>query len=170
MRYVSRAWVVLLGSMLLGCGRQPDHEPVESKVPELLAERRIERLEKELNEAREQLADTRRQLRAVRKRVLELSGPKRGGIEITILGRVTNPGTYAFAEPVTALQLFGHAGGLRDDADLTRVRVRRPGTEQAREWDCSNLLLRGDGKNPEITDGYVLLVPQRQDDAAGLPE
>lgn len=80
---------------------------------------------------------------------------------VVVGGAVEAPATISITSwPLTLLEAVNGAGGLREDADATRVVVRRAGTVHVVDLD-SFLAARSQRNNPTLFGGDVVSVPER---------
>ncbi|MDE2125849.1 MAG: SLBB domain-containing protein [Armatimonadetes bacterium] len=78
--------------------------------------------------------------------------------EFSVIGEVTNPGSYPFKEGMTVLDALTRVGGVKETANLKSARVIHDGTSQP--LDLEALLLRGDTTaNVRLAAGDQLMIP-----------
>lgn len=83
---------------------------------------------------------------------------------IYVLGRVLNPGKYAYADAINLFDLIREAGGFSEDALKSRVKVvHRSGEEETIEYANVELALNTGtlDKLPKVRSGDTVLVPKR---------
>ena len=83
---------------------------------------------------------------------------------VFVMGEVTNPGAYAFAQIPGVWDVIREAGGPSPDAALTRVRVVPPeGAGQPQIVDLEQVLSTGDFSSlPPLRSGSTILVPRAE--------
>ena len=82
--------------------------------------------------------------------------------QVRVLGEVTNPGSYAYREGMTLLDILSEAGGLTEFAAGRRSHVSRviEGTNEEIRVRVDRLMERGDrNENLSLRPGDVVVVP-----------
>ena len=81
--------------------------------------------------------------------------------EITVLGQVNDPGSYAFKDGLTLLQAISMGGGMNPLAQARKVQLTRE-TDAGRETfviDVAGII--GGKADPSLAPGDVVFVPER---------
>ncbi len=95
-----------------------------------------------------------------------LTHDKMRELSLTITGEVVRPGTYPLSEPLDILAAIYLAGGLTQNADPERVRIRREDVDsyQDKIIDISEPLRSAEKyKQTEMVGpGYIIYVPMKQ--------
>ena len=87
----------------------------------------------------------------------------RGNREVSVLGQVKDPGSFAFQERLTLVQALSLAGGLTEFAAPRRVSItRRTGTgEQTTTFEVSlTEIIKGDAEDLSLRPGDIVFVPE----------
>jgi len=80
-------------------------------------------------------------------------------VQVSILGEVTQPGSFAYKEDATILELLKAAGNIKESADLAGATLLRDGKETP--LDLESLLHKGDlRQNLTIEAGDRILIPE----------
>jgi polysaccharide export outer membrane protein len=84
-----------------------------------------------------------------------------GSRRITVMGAVQRPDTYPFSSGTPLLTVLSAAGGYRDDADISGIRIfRKEGSEQAVTVDLEAAMERAAvDRLPMVFPGDVVQVP-----------
>jgi polysaccharide export outer membrane protein len=84
-----------------------------------------------------------------------------GSRRITVLGAVRRPDTYPFSSGTPLLAVLGAAGGYREDADISGIRIfRKEGSEQSVTVDLEEAMERAAvDRLPMVYPGDVVQVP-----------
>jgi protein involved in polysaccharide export with SLBB domain len=86
---------------------------------------------------------------------------------IRIIGAVKNPGRYEWADEMNFLDIFAHAGGPTQDADLSQVRVLKKGqTTRTKPFDLDNFIAEGGEFSllPKVGAGDTIIISERPRD------
>ncbi|NVB39096.1 polysaccharide export protein [Pseudenhygromyxa sp. WMMC2535] len=86
---------------------------------------------------------------------------ERENLEISVLGEVVSPGTFAFIEELTLVQAISDAGGTTDVARVRRVRLTRKTASGPETFEVSVKAIT-DGREPDILlqPGDIIFVPE----------
>lgn len=85
----------------------------------------------------------------------------RENLEVSVLGQVQKPGTFAYVEKLTLVQAISDAGGLTEVAHKRRVKLTRR-TEQGQETFEVSVLAITEGREGDILlqPGDIVFVPE----------
>lgn len=84
----------------------------------------------------------------------------RENLEISVLGQVTRPGKFPYAEKMTLVQALSEAGGLNELAQARRVKLTRKGPMGVGTYEVSIKAIT-DGREPDLLlqPGDIIFVP-----------
>jgi polysaccharide export outer membrane protein len=86
-----------------------------------------------------------------------------GKMQVTVSGEVKNPGVVALPYGARLIDSIMAAGGYTPTADLSEVKVSRPGSESSATVDLSKFLLSGDAStNITVSMGDTIFVPSSE--------
>ena len=86
-----------------------------------------------------------------------------GKMQVTVSGEVKNPGVVALPYGARLIDSIMAAGGYTPTADLSKVKVSRPGSESSATVDLSKFLLSGDAStNITVSTGDTIFVPSSE--------
>ncbi|HET6453232.1 MAG TPA: polysaccharide biosynthesis/export family protein [Armatimonadota bacterium] len=86
-----------------------------------------------------------------------------GKMQVTVSGEVKNPGVVALPYGARLIDSIMAAGGYTPTADLSKVKVSRPGSESSATVDLSKFLLSGDAStNITVSMGDTIFVPSSE--------
>lgn len=85
---------------------------------------------------------------------------ERENLEISVLGQVTRPGKFPYAEKMTLVQAISDAGGLNELAHARRVKLTRKGPKRVGTYEVSIKAIT-DGREPDLLlqPGDIIFVP-----------
>ena len=85
---------------------------------------------------------------------------ERENLEVSVLGQVQRPGTFAYIEKLTLVQAISEAGGLNELAHSRRVKLTRKGPGGVGTYDVSIKAIT-EGRAPDILlqPGDIIFVP-----------
>lgn len=85
----------------------------------------------------------------------------RENLEVSVLGQVQKPGTFAYVEKLTLVQAISDAGGLTDIAHKRRVKLTRQTDQGQKTFEVSVLAIT-EGREPDILlqPGDIVFVPE----------
>lgn len=85
---------------------------------------------------------------------------ERENLEVSVLGQVQRPGTFAYIEKLTLVQAISEAGGLNELAHSRRVKLTRKGPDGVGTYDVSIKAIT-EGRAPDILlqPGDIVFVP-----------
>lgn len=85
----------------------------------------------------------------------------RENLEVSVLGQVQKPGTFAYVEKLTLVQAISDAGGLTEVAHKRRVKLTRR-TEQGQQTFEVSVLAITEGREGDILlqPGDIVFVPE----------
>lgn len=86
----------------------------------------------------------------------------RGVIRISVIGEVERPGIYEIPRGARLLDALAAAGGPKNTAQLKRLQVYRGMGFEKPQDGGERLFEGGIGENPEMQDGYVVVVPRNR--------
>lgn len=86
----------------------------------------------------------------------------RTNFEVSVLGEVTEPGTFPWVDRMTLVQAISDAGGLTPVAAKRRVRLTRQTTDGGREtYEISLVdITAGEAEDPLLRPGDIVFVPE----------
>jgi len=84
----------------------------------------------------------------------------RENLEVSVLGEVTQPGSFPYVEKLTLVQAISNAGGLTELAQDRRVKITRKGPQGVGTYEIS-LKAITDGREEDILlqPGDIIFVP-----------
>ncbi|PRP96352.1 polysaccharide biosynthesis/export family protein [Enhygromyxa salina] len=84
----------------------------------------------------------------------------RENLEVSVLGQVTRPGTFPYAEKLTLVQAISEAGGLNELAHARRVKLTRKGPTGVGTYEVSIKAIT-EGREPDLLlqPGDIIFVP-----------
>lgn len=84
----------------------------------------------------------------------------RENLEVSVLGEVTQPGSFPYVEKLTLVQAISNAGGLTELAQVRRVKLTRKGPQGVGTYEIS-LKAITDGREEDILlqPGDIIFVP-----------
>ncbi|KIG13742.1 Capsule polysaccharide export protein [Enhygromyxa salina] len=84
----------------------------------------------------------------------------RENLEVSVLGQVSKPGTFPYAEKLTLVQAISEAGGLNELAHARRVKLTRKGPTGVGTYEVSVKAIT-DGREPDLLlqPGDIIFVP-----------
>jgi polysaccharide export outer membrane protein len=85
---------------------------------------------------------------------------ERENLEVSVLGEVTQPGSFPYVEKLTLVQAISNAGGLTELAQVRRVKLTRKGPQGVGTYEIS-LKAITDGREEDILlqPGDIVFVP-----------
>lgn len=85
---------------------------------------------------------------------------ERENLEVSVLGQVNHPGTFAYIENLTLVQAISEAGGLNDLAHARRVKLTRKGPAGVGTYDVSiKAITEGRAQDILLQPGDIVFVP-----------
>ena len=85
---------------------------------------------------------------------------ERENLEVSVLGQVSRPGTFPYAEKMTLVQAISEAGGLNELGHARRVKLTRKGPAGVGTYEVSVKAIT-DGREPDLLlqPGDIIFVP-----------
>lgn len=85
---------------------------------------------------------------------------ERENLEVSVLGQVQRPGTFAYVEKLTLVQAISEAGGLNELAQSRRVKLTRKGPAGVGTYDVSvKAITEGRAADILLQPGDIIFVP-----------
>lgn len=85
---------------------------------------------------------------------------ERENLEVSVLGQVNHPGTFAYVENLTLVQAISEAGGLNELAHARRVKLTRKGPAGVGTYDVSiKAITEGRAQDILLQPGDIVFVP-----------
>lgn len=85
---------------------------------------------------------------------------ERENLEVSVLGQVNHPGTFAYVENLTLVQAISEAGGLNELAHARRVKLTRKGAAGVGTYDVSiKAITEGRAQDILLQPGDIVFVP-----------
>lgn len=84
----------------------------------------------------------------------------RENLEVSVLGEVTQPGSFPYAEKLTLVQAISNAGGLTEVAQVRRVKLTRKGPQGVGTYEVSvKAITDGRAEDILLQPGDIIFVP-----------
>lgn len=84
----------------------------------------------------------------------------RENLEVSVLGEVTQPGSFPYVEKLTLVQAISNAGGLTELAQIRRVKLTRKGAQGVGTYEVSvKAITDGRAEDILLQPGDIIFVP-----------
>ncbi|HVI03979.1 MAG TPA: polysaccharide biosynthesis/export family protein [Enhygromyxa sp.] len=84
----------------------------------------------------------------------------RENLEVSVLGEVTQPGSFPYVEKLTLVQAISNAGGLTELAQIRRVKLTRKGPQGVGTYEVSvKAITDGRAEDILLQPGDIIFVP-----------
>jgi protein involved in polysaccharide export with SLBB domain len=84
----------------------------------------------------------------------------RENLEVSVLGEVTQPGSFPYVEKLTLVQAISNAGGLTELAHVRRVKLTRKGSQGVGTYEVSvKAITDGRAEDILLQPGDIIFVP-----------
>lgn len=85
----------------------------------------------------------------------------RSNLEVSVLGQVTQPGTFPFIEKLTLVQAISDAGGMTPLANRRKVKLTRKTAEGPQTFEISlKAITEGSREDLVLQPGDIIFVPE----------